>query len=119
MGKTDSPNPYDGLPGPNEFDKKTHFTTTGKIVYQRKKHIFKLNDAKRIISKLDMTEPEKLDLIKFVGDLTLFDDVQNQLMNWFLEILGTIFPRWFVNLVEWVYNNIDAGIPPWIPEDLQ
>ena len=106
--------------GEEGFDNKEHTTVQGKVVYRRDKNKFKYSDVARILSKIDLTIEERENIIK---SLTIESDdienIQEFLLEIFITILDSVFPRWVGNLVEWIYRNVDAGRPPWIPDNIQ
>ena len=96
------------------YDEKVHTTQKGKVVYKRKVNLFQKNDIIRILKKSDFSDSELAEIVEIAirGDENL-EAVQDLLMYIFLKILGIIFPEWFTDFIEWLYENIDAGLPSW------
>lgn len=102
------------------FDKKEHTTVKGKVVYFRKKNFFTMEALKRIIERTNFPEVEYEELVEWIIDtkFPITAAIQRTLINLVVNILDSFLPAWVGNLVEWVYDNVDAGRPPWIPPDI-
>lgn len=103
------------------------------MVYDRKPHYFKGKDVVRILKKItervdEMTEDEKLEIqdsldkiLESFEEMTEAFDLQSikdLIFNIFARILGTVLPDWAIDLIRWVYENIDVG-EQWMLEDIQ
>jgi hypothetical protein len=110
-----------------------HWTQKGRIVYNRKPNYFKVRNINRIIEHLierfdsgtfqqpnfeaftEVSETISLatDLLHRVAIVTI---AQETLFQIFIKILSGFLPEWAIEVIEWVYENIDAGKPPWYDE---
>lgn len=99
------------------YNDKTVRTTKGKVVYKRKSHRFTYDDIMRMLRYIQNNYPfdfnQKQFIINFLLESEVLDEIQETVWAWFINILSQVMPQWFIDLVNWVYLNIPAGMPPW------